>query len=62
MRPFTTAASVVFGLVCLGHIARLCLGWDVTINGLHIPLWLSFVGVIVTGVLAFMLWWEARNE
>jgi hypothetical protein len=62
MKPFTTAASVVFGLVCLGHITRLCLGWDVMVNGLHIPLWLSLVGMLVTGVLAFMLWWEARSK
>ena len=62
MKPFTTAGSVVFGLVCLGHLARLCLGWDVMVNGLHIPLWLSFVGMIVAGVLSFMLWREARNK
>ena len=62
MKPFTTAASVVFGLVCLGHIARLCLGWDVVVNGLHFPLWLSLVGMIVAGILSFMLWREARNK
>jgi hypothetical protein len=58
MKPFTLAAIVVFGLVALLHLLRLFLGWEVSFNGVIIPLWASVLGFLVAGALAFGLWRE----
>ena len=60
MKPFTTTAVLVFSLVALLQVVRLVLGWEVTINGIHIPLWASAVAAVVAGTLAFTVWREAR--
>jgi hypothetical protein len=60
MKPFTTLAVVVFSLVALVQLLRVVLGWDVTINGVVIPLWASVVACIVAAGLAVMLWRESR--
>ncbi len=60
MKPFTTAAVVVFSLVALVQLMRVALAWEVTVNGFVIPFWASVIACIVTGVLAFMVRREAR--
>ena len=60
MRPFTAIAALFFAVVCVAHIIRLCLGWEITMNGIQIPVWLSGIAIIVTGGMSFMLWRESR--
>ncbi len=67
MKPFTTAAVVVFALVAVLHLARIVLGWTViigesvvAIGGTAIPMWVSYLGAIIPAVLAVMLWRESR--
>lgn len=60
MKPFTTAATVIFGLVALAQCLRVALKWEVTVNGVLIPPWASLVACGVAAVLAAMLWRENR--
>ncbi len=67
MKPFTTAAVVVFTLVAGLHLVRIVLGWHVIIGesvvavgGTSIPMWVSYLGVVIPAVLAVMLWRESR--
>jgi len=60
MKPFTTVAVVVFALVALVQLVRVVLGWDVSINGVHIPLWASVIASVVAAGLAIMVSREAR--
>jgi protein-S-isoprenylcysteine O-methyltransferase Ste14 len=59
-KPFTTIAAVIFVLMALVHIFRLAFGWEVTIQGSVIPMWVSALGVILAGGLAVLLWRESR--
>ena len=59
MKPFSTVAAVVLALVALAHLLRLVYGWEVTLAGWIVPLWVSVVGLIVAGGLAAMVWREA---
>ena len=60
-KPFTLVAVVVFSLVSLLQLLRLLLGWDITINGITIPLWASGVVFVVAAGLAAMVWRERRS-
>lgn len=67
MKPFTTAAVAVFVLVAVLHLMRIVLGWHVIIGdsvvavgGTSIPMWVSYLGVVVAAGLAVMVWRESR--
>ena len=61
MKPFTNIAIFIFGLVALLHLLRLFFGWEVTFNGMVIPMWVSIFGLIIAGGLAVLLWRESRQ-
>jgi len=61
MKPFTTIAAVVFGLVALAHLYRVIRPFEVTIAGNAIPQSASIAGMVIAGVLAVMLWRESRR-
>lgn len=58
MKPFSTVAVMLFSLVALVHLLRIVLGWEVTVDGIFIPLWVSVIACVGAAVLAFMLWRE----
>jgi hypothetical protein len=60
MKPFTTVAVVVFAVICLAHILRLIFGWEASMNHTEIPVWVSIIGALVSGLLAVMLWKENK--
>ena len=62
MKPFTTIAIVFFSLAAALHVLRLIFGWEVVINGLVMPMWVSVIGLIVAGGLAVMVWRESLPE
>ena len=60
MKPFTTLAVVVFTMVAVLHLLRIFMGWEVVVGGTVIPMWASYLGLIIAGGLAFLLWRESR--
>jgi hypothetical protein len=61
MKPFTTIAIIVFSLIAFMHLLRLLFVWEVTINDMIVPVWLSVLGFIISSGLALMLWRESRK-
>ena len=61
MKPFTTIAIIVFSLIAFMHLLRLLFVWEVTINGMIVPVWLSLLGSMISSGLALMLWRESRK-
>lgn len=61
MKPFTTIAVIVFSLVAVLQLLRVALGWEITVNGAHVPLWASVIAGLVAALLAFSLWRETRQ-
>ena len=59
VKPFTTIAVIVFSLVAVLQLVRVALGWEITVNGAHVPLWASGIAGLVAAVLAFSVWREA---
>ena len=62
MKPFTLIAIVVFSLIALLQLLRFVLGWEVTVNGVTIPLWASAIAFVIAGGLAVMLWQESQTR
>jgi hypothetical protein len=60
MKPFTTIATVVFALVAALQLVRVLEGWDVTIGGVHVPMWASLIAAAFAALLAVMVWRENR--
>jgi hypothetical protein len=49
-------ASIVFGLIALGQLARLVSRPEVLVAGSPMPLWPSVMAFIVLGALSFWMW------
>jgi hypothetical protein len=60
MRPFTNIAIVVFVLVALVQLLRVALGWEITVNGVLIPVWASVIACVIAATLAFKVRRELR--
>jgi len=60
MKPFTTLAIVIFTIVAMVHLLRILMGWEVLIQGTVVPMWASYLGLLIAGGLAFLLWRESH--
>lgn len=52
-RVFSLITATLFSLIALLHALRLLRGWQVTIGDMMVPLWVSWVGLIIAGYLAY---------
>ncbi len=50
--PFILITSSIFLLITLLHLTRVIAGWQVTIHGWVLPLSLSYLAVLIAGLLA----------
>ena len=55
-KSYCTLSAAVFALIALLHLARAVMGWPVTISGHNIPLWASWLAVVVTVALSAIGW------
>ena len=60
-RPFTLVAAFIFGLMAVLHAYRLFTHFQVIVGSHTIPQSASWIGIIVTGALSWMLFREARR-
>ncbi len=60
-KPFTLIAVIVFAIVALLHAVRLFTYFTVVLGSHTIPMWASWVGLVVAGTLAIMVWRENRR-
>ena len=52
-RTFSLMAGVVFGLIALGHVLRIVLGWSFMVQDFSVPIWASGLAVVIMGYLAY---------
>ncbi|HVU31640.1 MAG TPA: hypothetical protein VHE36_14705 [Sphingomicrobium sp.] len=60
-KPFTWIAAAIFALIALAHVVRLFTHFEVTIGTHRVPEWVSYVAIVVTLFLSWMLCREARG-
>ncbi len=52
-KAFTLLAGVIFAIVALAHLLRIYMGWPVTIADWAVPMWVSWIGLVVAGGLSY---------
>jgi membrane protein CcdC involved in cytochrome C biogenesis len=60
MKTGTKLAIILFVLVALAHLLRLIGSISMTVGEIGVPQWISVFGVIVPGLLAYLLWKESK--
>ena len=61
MKPFTIIAAGLFALIAVVQLVRFLFSWEITVNGVMIPVWASGIVSVIAAGLAVMLWREARQ-
>lgn len=61
MKTGSLLAIIVFVIVAIAHLWRLVTGAEVTLNGATVPQWVSVVGVVLPGLIAYLLWQESKS-
>ncbi len=52
-KTFSLTAGLIFALVTLGHILRVVFALEWTVQGREIPMWASWVAVVIAAYLAY---------
>ena len=60
-KPFTLIAAILFGLMALLHVYRLVTDFQVIVGSHMIAYNVSWVALIVTAGLSYMLFRESRS-
>ena len=60
-RVFSLVTAVLFFLIALLHAVRLLRGWQVTIEGAVVPMWISWIGLAIAAYLAYQGFRLARR-
>jgi hypothetical protein len=60
MKTGTLLAIILFALVALAHLVRLIDRTEILVGTMAVPLWVSVLGVVVPGLIAWLLWRESK--
>ena len=52
-RTYNIVTAALFLIIAVLHLLRVILGWPARIGGLDIPVWASWLALVVTGGLAY---------
>jgi len=58
---FTLVAAVIFAAIAVLHAIRIFYGWEAVIGGWAVPMWFSWVALVVSGYLAWNGWQLAQK-
>ena len=61
-KTFSLVAGVLFLLIALGHVLRIAFDASVVVQGISIPMWASWIALVVTGFLAYEGLQRARKS
>jgi hypothetical protein len=60
-KPFTIMAVVLLSLIAILQLSRFIFGWEVTVDAMSVPVWVSGIAFVVAAGLAVMVWLETRK-
>ena len=57
-----TLTATLFTIISVLHLTRVAKGWDAVIAGWQVPMWVSWVAIVVAGYLAYHFWYVASGR
>ena len=57
MRPYLQISGALFGIIALAHLVRLFRHWPMDLAGYMVPIWASWLGLVLAGGLCI---WALR--
>jgi len=51
LKAYVLISGVLFGLLVLLHLLRVVNGWALAIGQFSVPMWASYVGIVVSAAL-----------
>ncbi len=52
MKNYIAISGSIFAIVAFAHLLRIIDGWDVIVNGQAVPMTISYMAFVATGLLA----------
>lgn len=52
-KTFSTVVGAIFSVIAVLHLLRAVLGWNAVIGNFTIPVWLSWIALVVAAFLAY---------
>jgi hypothetical protein len=59
MKNYIAISGSIFAIVAFAHLLRIIDGWEVIVNGQAVPMTISYMAFIATGLLAI---WAFRAK
>jgi hypothetical protein len=60
-KPFTMLAVLIFTVAALLHAYRLVTHFHFVLGSHEVPMWGSYIGLVVAGLLAVMVYRESKR-
>jgi hypothetical protein len=54
IKTFCTLAAAIFAVIALLQLIRIVMEWSISLNGIDVPFWASWIAVMVAGALSFV--------
>ena len=61
-KSYFLLTAILFSIICLLQLSRIAFGWEAVIGGWSVPMWISWLAVVVTAVLAFFGFTHSRSK
>jgi len=52
-KTFNLVAGVIFAVAALLHLSRLYFGWSAVLDDWTVPMWVSWLGLVIAAGLAY---------
>jgi hypothetical protein len=52
-KAYNAITAVLFLIIAVSHLLRIIFGWSAQIGDLAIPVWASWLAVVIAGALAY---------
>ncbi|MBI2550499.1 hypothetical protein HYV83_04970 [Candidatus Woesearchaeota archaeon] len=52
-KTFSTVVGAIFSVIAVLHLLRAVLGWNAVIGSFAVPMWLSWMAIVVAAFLAY---------
>ncbi len=61
-KSYYKIVSVIFAIITALHLLRAVNGWEATLAGVSVPLWISWAAVLIAGYLSVRGWQFAKKN